>query len=153
VAEELRFFLRTAVYSAVVTVIYWFASYPSTGEYDWAGTVMLAFTALASAAFVAAAIAFVGRRQAMGRTSVARVDQLIGLTDPDTDAARDSGEVAAGPLGAGLEPVPLGSVWPPVAGLAALMIAFGFVFGAWLLLPGIVLGISTTWAWITQFDG
>ena len=147
-AEELRFFLRTAVYSAVVTVIYWFASYrATTGEYDWAGTVMLAFTALASAGFVAVVIAAVGRRRAMGHTSLARVDQLIGLTDPETDA---DGTAPPGPLGAGLEPIPVGSTWPVIAGVAALMVAFGLVFGAWLLLPGLALAASAVWGWITQ---
>jgi hypothetical protein len=144
VAEELRFFLRTAAYSAVISVIYWFASYqPTTDTYDAAGTVMLAFTALASATVVAALIAGIGRRQAMGATPVLRVDRLIGFGDPDRQAE-------AGPLGAGLEPIPVGSVWPIAAGVAALLIGFGLVFGAWLLLPGVALAASSVWGWISE---
>ena len=49
-AEEVRFFLRTALYSAVIAVSYWFASFEPDGvptDYDWAGTTLLAFTVLA----------------------------------------------------------------------------------------------------------
>src|SRR5438093_9652439 len=41
-AEELRFFLRTAAYTAVIGVLYWIVSY------EWAGSVMLAFVAVAT---------------------------------------------------------------------------------------------------------
>ena len=47
-AEELRFFLRTAAYTAVIAVIYWVVSY------EWAGSVMLAFVALATGLVVVA---------------------------------------------------------------------------------------------------
>ncbi|MGH2429289.1 MAG: hypothetical protein ACRDGV_10490, partial [Candidatus Limnocylindria bacterium] len=51
-AEELRFFLRTAIYAAIVAVAYWILSY------EPAGTVLLAALALAVIAFVAAVAAF-----------------------------------------------------------------------------------------------
>ena len=41
-AEELRFFLRTAAYTAVIGVLYWIVSY------EWAGSVMLAWGSLQS---------------------------------------------------------------------------------------------------------
>jgi len=144
-AEEIRFFLRTALYSGVISVIYWFASYePATGSYDWAGTVMLAFTALAAGGVAAVLAGSVSRARASGGGGpLTRVGNVIGLGDP-IGAADDR------PLSTELDPVPTGSAWPVAGGLAALLIGTGLVFGAWLWLPGIALLAATTWGWITE---
>lgn len=144
-AEEARFFLRTALYSAVIAVVYWFtARQPGTDAYDWPGTVMLAFTALAAGGVVAVLIASVRRARPRGAGSVFhRATQIIGLGDPE-------GAAGERPLTTELDPVPTGSAWPVAAGLAATMIALGLVFGPWLWLPGIALLAATVWGWITE---
>ena len=144
-AEEARFFLRTALYAAVIAVVYWFtARQPGTGAYDWVGTVMLAFTALAAGGVVAVLIGSVRRaRPSGGGSLIARAGGLISLGDP-------VGAADERPLATELDPVPTGSAWPVAAGVAATMIASGLVFGPWLWLPGVALLAATVWGWITE---
>jgi hypothetical protein len=147
VAEELRFFLRTAIYTAVIGAIYWIVSY------EWAGSVMLAFIALATGLVVVAF--FVAVRTTRGQLDVndggvvrrvsLAVARLVGFAEP-------RGAAGAEPLGADLEPIPLGSIWPLVAAAAATMIGLGLVYGPWLLLPGVAVAAITIWGWITQLD-
>lgn len=146
-AEELRFFLRTAVYSALIAVIYWFSSYDAvTGTYDWIGTALLVATVLAAGAVVAVAGSFARRalRGAPGST-LAVLGRWLLLTDPGGDADDE-------PLSAGLEPLPRSSIWPLLGAVAATCIGLGLVFGLWLTLPGIALLAWTAWSWITQFQ-
>jgi len=146
VAEELRFFLRTAAYTAVIAVIYWVVSY------EWAGSVMLAFVALATGLVVVAFFVVVratrgelnGAPGAALRRAGLAVARLVGFTEPRGRAAE--------PLAAGLEPIPVRSIWPLMAGAAASMIGLGLVYGPWLLLPGVILAAITVWGWITQLD-
>ncbi|HET6380082.1 MAG TPA: cytochrome c oxidase subunit 4 [candidate division Zixibacteria bacterium] len=147
-AEELRFFLRTALYAAAIAVIYWFASHdPVTGGYDWAGTTVLAAAALATGAIVAVAGAFARRAlHGEGGTVLETAVHWIGLTDPG-GAADDQ------PLSVGLDPLPRSSSWPVLAGLAATLVALGLVFGPWLLLPGVALLALSIWGWVTQLRG
>jgi len=148
-AEELRFFLRTALYSAVISAIYWFASYdPVRDRYDWAGTAMLVATALAATTVVAVLAASVrsARDGASGGSPLALVNRAIGLGDPG-GAADDR------PLSADLDPVPTGSAWPVAAGIAAMLIGLGLVYGPWLSLPGLVLLAATVWGWVTELAG
>jgi hypothetical protein len=147
VAEELRFFLRTAAYTAVIGLIYWFLSY------EWAGSVMLAFVALATALVVV--VFFLAVRATRGplsddadgpmRRLGLAVARLVGFAEPHGPAGEE-------PLAAGLEPIPLGSIWPLVAAAAACLIGLGLVYGPWLTLPGIALAAVTVWGWITQLD-
>lgn len=146
-AEELRFFLRTAVYTAVIGLIYWFLSY------EWAGSVMLAFVALATGLVVVVFFLLIratrgpltdGDAGPMRRLGLA-VARLVGFAEP-------RGSAGAEPLAAGLEQIPLGSIWPPVAAAAATMIGLGLVYGPWLTLPGVALVAVTVWGWITQLD-
>lgn len=146
-AEELRFFLRTGVYSIVIGTIYWFVSY------EVAGSVLLAFVVFAALAFVGVAGAFArearddivpGRGSFLAR-AVGAVNRVFGYGE---DAAAASSD----PLGAGLEPIPTGSIWPFVAGIAAVLLLLGLVYGPWLLLPGVVLAAGTVWGWVTQLD-
>ena len=145
-AEELRFFLRTAAYTAVIGVLYWIVSY------EWAGSVMLAFVAVATGLVVV--VFFTGVRATRGgrsggaggalRRAGSAVARLVGFAEPRGPAGE--------PLAGGLEPIPVGSIWPLIAGAAAAMIGLGLVYGPWLLLPGVVLAAITIWGWITQFD-
>lgn len=147
-AEELRFFLRTALYSAVIAAVYWFASYDTTiaGGYDWAGTAMLVATVLACGAAVAVMGIF-ARRALEGRSgsTLGVIGRWLLLTDPG-GAADDE------PLAAGLDPLPRASVWPIVAATAATIIAMGLVFGPWLTFPGIALLAWAAWNWVTQLE-
>lgn len=144
-AEELRFFLRGALYSAVIAVVYWFASYnPVEDAYDWAGTTLLAAAALAAAAVVAVMAVFT-RRALHGRpgSTLGVLGRWLLLTDP-------GGEADAEPLATGLDPLPRASVWPLVAAVGATTVAVGLVYGPWLWLPGSVLVGWATWGWVTQ---
>jgi hypothetical protein len=147
VAEELRFFLRTAAYSAVIGLIYWYVSY------EVAGSVMLAFVVLATGlivgVFAIAVRATRGeldpRRGGPMARAGAIVARLVGFAEP-------RGAAGADPIAAALEPVPSGSVWPLVAGVAAALVGLGLVYGPWLTLPGIVLVGFAIWGWLTQLD-
>ena len=146
-AEELRFFLRTAAYTAVIGLIYWFLSY------EWAGSVMLAFVALATGLVVVVFFLVVrairgpltGEASGPMRRLGVAVARLVGFAEPHGPAGEE-------PLAAGLEPIPLASIWPLVAAAAASMIGLGLVYGPWLTLPGIALAAVTVWGWITQLD-
>jgi hypothetical protein len=146
VAEELRFFLRTAVYTVIIAVIYWFLSY------ETAGAVMLVFVSFATAAVVT--IFFFAVRATRGQADSSggplqragmAVARTIGFTEP-TGQANDE------PLAAGLEPIPTGSIWPLVAGGAATLLGVGLVYGPWLLIPGVAVAVITVWGWLTQMD-
>lgn len=145
-AEEARFFLRTALYSAVIGIVYWAISY------EVAGSVMLAFVVLATGlvvGFVTVAVRATRGELAGGggpatRLAVALV-HTVGFVEPRTAAAEE-------PLAAGLGRFPRGSAWPAIGGAGVLLTGFGLVFGPWLLLPGIAIIALTVWGWITQFD-
>ncbi len=146
-AEELRFFLRTALYSAVVAIVYWFASYDQVGDtYDWIGTALLVATVLAAGAVVALMGLF-ARRALRGEPgpTLGVIGRWLLLSDP-------GGEADDAPLATGLDPLPRSSVWPVVAGLAATLIGLGLVFGPWLTLPGLTLLGWAAWSWVTQLQ-
>ena len=144
-AEEVRFFLRTAAYSAVIGGVYWLLSY------EVAGSVMLGAVVFATGLVVGVLVVAVRatrgeldphRGGPVGRAGGA-LARLVGFTEPRGPAGEQ-------PVAAGLEPVPVGSVWPLVAGTAAVMVALGLVFGPWLTLPGVVVGAFAVWGWVTQ---
>lgn len=146
-AEELRFFLRTAIYAAVIAVIYWFSSYRQIdGSYDWVGTTLLVATVLAASAAVAL-MGFFARRALHGRpgSTLDVIGRWLLLNDP-------GGEADDEPLAGGLEPLPRSSIWPLVAAFAAMLISLGLVFGPWLVLPGAALLAWTAWNWVTQLQ-
>jgi hypothetical protein len=144
-AEEMRFFLRTGVFSIVVGSVYWFVSY------EVAGSVLLAFVVFAALAFVGVAGAFVRAARSevvpAGSSGIARV---IGSVNRLLGFEEHAGAASSDPLAAGLDPIPTGSIWPLIAGIAALLVLLGLVYGPWLLLPGIALAAGTVWGWVTQ---
>ena len=142
-AEEVRFFLRTALYAGVIAVVYWFASRVYEGitlGYDWAGTTLLAFTALACAAITGGVLLFARAARpgpAVGDGGTSRrlgmaMNRLIGLEHPP--GGRDERPLAGGP-----DVLPVASPWPIVAALAATLILLGLIYGPWLMAPGGVL--------------
>lgn len=133
-AEELRFFLRTGLYSAVVGTIYWFVSY------EVAGSVLLAFVFVGALVFVAVTAAAVrGERvtAARGRGALAR---YLGFAEDDSPS----------PLELAEEPVAPASLWPLASGAAATLAALGLVFGAWFLVPAAGLGLAALHGWLTE---
>jgi Cytochrome c oxidase subunit IV len=146
-AEEVRFFLRTALYTVLIAAVYWFVSY------ETAGTVMLIFVSAATAAVViVVSVAVRASRDELDprvggplhRTGTL-VGRLVGFSEPRRGAAEE-------PLAAGLEPIPTGSIWPLLGAAAATLLALGVVYGPWLLLPGIGVAVITVWGWLTQMD-
>ena len=147
-AEEVRFFLRTALYAAAIAVVYWFASAGYEGTalgYDWAGTTLLAFTVLACASVAGVVLLFAraarhgphGTRPARPGTTLNR---LIGFGQPAGQGER--------PLDGGLDPLPGASAWPVVSAVAATLILLGLVYGPWLIAPGIVLLVVGAGGWL-----
>jgi len=146
-AEEVRFFLRTALYSAAVGLIYWSISY------EVAGSVMLAFVVLATGLVVGfltiAVRATRGELTAGAGGPATRLAltmlRTLGFVEPRTVALEE-------PLAAERDRFPRGSPWPLIGGAGALLAGLGLVYGPWLLLPAIAVLVLTVWGWITQFD-
>jgi hypothetical protein len=146
-AEEVRFFLRTALYTAVIGVVYWYLSY------EVAGSVMLGFVAAATGVIVFVVVASVraARGDPAGSSGgpVARIGRfglrVVGFTEP-------TGEADHEPLAAGLDPLPRSSPWPFAGGIAAFILGLGLVYGPWLILPGIAAIVGVLLGWLTQYD-
>jgi hypothetical protein len=137
--EELRLFLRTALYAAAAGVVYWLVSY------EPAGTVLLAALLLALIAFIAVAIALAPSAVAgtRGRGALGIVNRVLGFDEPPN---------AAAPLEGRPELIPTTSPWPIISAAAAVLIGLGMIFGPWLLVPGVVLLAAAVVGWITQLD-
>lgn len=110
-----RIFLFSAAFSLVVAVVYWFVSY------ERAGSALLLFMYLASL--------FLGVYLAL-RWWRAR---------PAADDPEARHESAAGEE---VGRFPGGTVWPFVFAVGALIALQGFIYGVWLLVPGLLLCAS-----------
>ncbi len=144
-AEEIRFFLRSLLYLVPVAIVYWLVSE------EPAGTTLLLVLALAMAILVVvilfmAPVAVSDLRPGPGtglRRALSIVDRAIGFHERSDAAAA---------LEAGPEVVPLGSPWPVLAAAGMVIVGLGFIFGAWLLLPGVALLAWACLGWLTQLD-
>ena len=144
-AEELRFFVRSLLYLAPIAVVYWLVSD------EPAGTALLVALVVAFVAFVALAVHFAPSAVSDLRPSgggtlsrvVGAVNRAIGFHERVD---------APSPLQAGSELVPVGSPWPILTAVAIVVIGLGLIFGAWLLVPGVVLLAATGLGWLTQLD-
>lgn len=138
-AEEFRFFLRTAGYVAIAGGVYWLVSY------EPAGTVLLGALVLAIAAFIAVGAFFSRSPSEPGGATgpLGWLNRWIGFHE-QVDAAA--------PMAGGPEIVPLSSSWPVVAALAMVIVGLGLIFGPWLLVPGVVLLAIGGIGWLTQLD-
>ena len=146
-AEEVRFFLRVALFVLVVGAIYWFVSYEA------AGTALLVFAGLAAVFFIghialhvrATRVAAVpGSGSALGRLAGA-VNRVVGVDERPMEEAES-------PLAATDQLFPTASAWPVIGALAALLVGLGVVYGPWLTVPGIALAVAAVWGWLTQLD-
>jgi hypothetical protein len=138
VPEELRVFVRAALYVALITVVYWFVSY------DKAGTLLLAF-------LFAGAVLFVAIGRSLGRKTedvrggpLRRAASLVALDDAGGDVPP--------PLEMEEEPVVTTSPWPLAAAAAGMLIGLGLLYGPWLWIPGAALALAVAYGWITQTD-
>lgn len=138
-SEELRLFLRTALWAAGAGAAYWIVSQ------EPAGTVLLAALLVGVVAFLASAAAFAPSSIARirGRGGLGIVNRIVGFDEPAD---------AAAPLAGGPELIPTASPWPIVSAAAAVTIGLGLIFGPWLLLPGLALLAASLIGWITQLD-
>ncbi|HVL64867.1 MAG TPA: cytochrome c oxidase subunit 4 [Actinomycetota bacterium] len=137
-AEELRFFARTALFALLAGIIYWFVSY------ERAGSLLFAFVALGAGFFAVAAWIFVaGARGTGGAESVgAAAARTLGFEDRPGDEH--------GPLTVEDELIPPASIWPLVAAAAATLIGVGLIYGPWFWLPGAALAAATAYGWLTE---
>jgi hypothetical protein len=137
-AEEFRFFLRTGVWVVIAGVVYWLLSY------ELSGTILLGALLLAILAFVGVGFALAqARPMAEGSGLLAWLNRVIGFHERAD---------APAPLAAGPELVPLSSSSPIISAAAFVLVGLGLIFGAWLIVPGVVLLIIGGVGWLTQLD-
>lgn len=136
--EELRVFVRAAIYLALVTAIYWFVSY------ERAGTLLLG-------GVFGAAVLFVVTARRLGRKTE-RTEGGLFRRIAGTVALDDAGGDIPPPLEIEEEPVVTASPWPLGAALAVMLVGLGLLYGPWLWIPGGALGAATAWGWLTQTD-
>jgi hypothetical protein len=142
-AEELRFFIRVALYLIVADTIYWFATY------EWAGSVLMGTLALGAIFFaIAAGVTARGLRSApapepLGGGLIGGLDRALGFHEPPRED---------GPLDIEDEPIPPSSIWPLVASVGGLLLALGLVYGAWFWLPGASVVLLSMWGWLTELS-
>ena len=137
-AEEFRFFLRTAVWIVIAGVAYWLLSY------ELAGTILLGALLLAILAFVGVGFSLAQARPvAEGSGLLAWLNRVIGFHERSD---------APAPLEAGAELMPTSSASPIISAAAIILIGLGLIFGAWLIVPGVVLLLIGGIGWLTQLD-
>ena len=140
-AEEIRFFLRTAIYTLTITVIYWFLSY------EIAGSALLLSLGMAAIFFVV--VGFVMIRHARDDpipddTRPANfVQRTLGFDEPE-------GETVRPPLALEDDMIPSSSIWPLASAIAALLLGLGLIYGGWMWGPGIAIATVALWGWVTQ---
>ena len=142
-AEEVRFFLRTSLYTIGITVVYWFLSY------EIAGSVLLLSLGLSAIFFVVAGIVMIRhtRREVVpdGTESGNPIKRFVGFDE-------EASETITPPLGFEDEAIPTSSIWPFLTAVAALLMGLGLIFGAWLWAPGVMLATVALWGWVTQLQ-
>ena len=131
-AEEVRFFVRIALFTVVIGTIYWFVSYEEAGTILFGGIV-------ASAVTFALVIAL---RVKAARQGGRGLKALLGFDDVGEER----------PLNLAEDTFPSASMWPAAGSIGFVLIAVGLVYGAWLWVPGLAIAISATWGWLTELD-
>lgn len=129
-AEELRFFIRIGLFTVVIAAIYWFLSY------EEAGTWLLAGTVAGVVLFVATIALHVRSTRRGGRG----IKDLLGFAENGPES----------PLVLDEDAFPRSSAWPAVVSLAAVLVGVGLIYGAWLWVPGVSLGLAGAWGWLTE---
>ena len=136
--EEIRVFVRAALYFALITAIYWFVSY------ERSGTLLLGFLGVASVLFAVTARRLGRKTERAGDGVLRRAKSLVALDE-------EGGGVPP-PLEIEEEPVVTASPWPLGAALALMLIGLGLLYGPWLWIPGAGLAAATAYGWLRQTD-
>ena len=124
---EASFLLGVGVFFGCVGLIYWFLSYEPTGTMMLFGTFTLGL--LPGSYFLFWHRRFHGHKYFV----TGHTDKVVGDRPEDrNDATIEEG---AGVISA----FPSTSLWPFVLGMGAFIMLLSFVFGVWLLFPGVVL--------------
>lgn len=129
-AEELRFFLRSALFTILIGTIYWFLSYEEAGSILLAGVV-------ASSAFFVLVVGAAVRATRSGRKTP---PSLLGFAEGPEDR----------PLLLHEDAFPSASAWPIVGSVAATLVGLGLIYGGWLWIPGAGLALAGAWGWLTE---
>ena len=144
-AEEVRFFLRIAIFAALIGTIYWFVSY------EIVGTILL-IAIVAGAGLFIVTISRLRREThsdlAPSEGGAARkarfgIQRLVGFDD-------ESDPVEKTPLEIEEEPVVHSSAWPILTGLCGVLLGLGMLYGPWFWVPGLALGGVVLWGWSSQ---
>ena len=112
------------IFFAIVTPIYWFMSHEITGT---AALILTFFLVL----MICAYFSLIARR-----------------IDPRPEDRKD-GEIAEGAGELGF--FPPHSKWPLFCGLTMVLVALGPVFGWWLTIIGVGVGVVTSTGWIYEY--
>ena len=129
-AEELRFFIRIGIFTVLIAAIYWFVSYEEAGTWLLAGIV----------AAVVFFVVLAGGRASASRRGGRGIKQLLGFADAAPEA----------PLALEEDTFPLSSAWPAVVSLAAALVGLGLIYGPWLWIPGLAMGLAGAWGWLSE---
>lgn len=140
-SEEVRFFLRTALYTGLIATIYWVMSY------EEAGTVLLAFLMGAALFFVGIVTVLVRSTHhgAPGRAKgpAGLIKTVLGFEEPGAEASDAPMELTD-------DVFPAGSIWPFVCAVAVTILLLGLIYGPWLWIPGLGLTIASALNWMTE---
>lgn len=131
-AEEVRFYLRVALFTTLIATVYWFVSY------EEAGTLLLAGIVASAVIFIVLIAGGVAGSRRGPKTAAG----ILGFEETDRDD----------PLALGEDTFPTSTVWPLVASVAAVLVTVGLVYGPWLWIPGAGLSLACTWAWVTELE-
>jgi fatty acid desaturase len=147
-SEELRLLLRNALYMGTAALVYWFVSY------EWAGTVMMTVLVLGALFFVFFMLKLVRSTGAeiVDRSKKSRLGRALSIPGRLVGFREHAGETYAEPLAVEEGQMPHGSIWPFITALAIALIGSGFIFGPWLWIFGLALGIWAFWGWFTQLS-
>ena len=140
-SEEVRFFLRTALYTGIIATIYWLASY------EEAGTVLLA-SLMGAAAFFVGIVSVLVRSTHHGAPDRRRGPAGLIKTVLGFDEA--GAEASAAPMELADEVFPPRSIWPFVCAVAITILLLGLIYGPWLWIPGLGLTIAAALNWMTE---
>jgi Cytochrome c oxidase subunit IV len=131
VPEELRFLLRSALYSAVIGVVYWFISY------EWAGTVLLVGAGVATGALLLI-LAALWRSQDRRLSGRPWTWLLIGPPTESSDMTDETGRL------------PGNSAAPLTVGFGLALAGLGLVFGPALIVAAAVPILIGLRAWLAS---
>lgn len=125
-----KLFLWGMVFYAIVAVVYGLWTHAFYGHIDWAGVTVLVFTAFL-AFLVGFYFSFTSRR--LG--SLPEDDPTADIEDADPDYGFYSPHS-----------------WMPLAvGASTAIVAFGFVFAAWLVAFGVAALLVSVWGFVFEY--